>query len=87
MQNEIWDDSYHSKVLDEVIDIDFDLVVTVCDNAKETCPMFPKDTNVIHVRFDDPNGKEFEAFEECYLLIKSKLLPTVQKICTSRKIQ
>ena len=38
----IWNDCYHSKHLDSLINEDFDLVVTVCDHAHETCPMFPK---------------------------------------------
>jgi arsenate reductase len=75
----MWDDNYYSKDLDEVIDIDFDLVVTVCDNAKETCPTFPKDTKIIHVGFADPDGKEFSAFEETYQLIKDRLLSEVKK--------
>ena len=40
--NAIWRDIYYSKHLDEVINIDFDLVVTVCDHADENCPIFPK---------------------------------------------
>lgn len=43
-----------SKHLDELKGIDFDWVITVCDNANEHCPMFPGKTRVIHVGFDDP---------------------------------
>jgi len=45
---------HRSKHLDEVRDIPFDYVVTVCDNAHESCPLFPGKTKVIHVGFDDP---------------------------------
>ena len=38
----IWKEEYHSKTIDKVIDNAYDLVVTVCDHANETCPMFPK---------------------------------------------
>ena len=73
----IWEDRYHSKVIDEVIDNDYDLVVTVCDHANETCPMFPRAAKVIHVGFEDPDGKGFEAFEETYKEIEETLLPKV----------
>ena len=46
--------SQRSKNLDEVGNIDFDYVITVCDNAYESCPIFPGKTKVIHVGFDDP---------------------------------
>lgn len=45
---------HHSKHLDELIGIDFDYVVTVCDNAYESCPVFAGKTKVVHVGFDDP---------------------------------
>lgn len=44
----------HSKHVDEVKDVLFDYVVTVCDNAHESCPLFPGKTKVVHVGFDDP---------------------------------
>ncbi|HEV57032.1 MAG TPA: arsenate reductase ArsC, partial [Phycisphaerales bacterium] len=45
---------YQSKHVDELKDVDFDYVVTVCDHAHESCPMFPGRTRVVHVGFDDP---------------------------------
>jgi arsenate reductase len=75
----IWDESYHSKTLDTVIDNDYDLVVTVCDNAKETCPIFPRPVKTIHVAFDDPDGQEFEAFEATLKEIRKTLLPIVKE--------
>lgn len=75
----IWRDIYHSKVIDNVLDHDFDLVITVCDNAKESCPVFPKMVPVIHVGFEDPDGKPMAAFYETYEQIKEILLPIVEK--------
>lgn len=37
-----------------LLDADWDLVVTVCDSAKETCPVFPGRAEKIHVSFPDP---------------------------------
>ena len=76
-QKGIWKDEYHSKTLDTVIDEDFDLVVTVCDHANETCPMFPKAVKKIHVGFEDPDGKGFDAFEKTYQEIEKVLLPKI----------
>jgi arsenate reductase len=58
----------YSKHLDELKDIPFDWVITVCDNANESCPFFPGNVKRYHVSFDDPprlakNAKtEEEAF-------------------------
>jgi arsenate reductase len=46
--------SQWSKHVDELKDVSFDYVVTVCDNAHESCPIFPSKTKVVHVGFDDP---------------------------------
>ena len=77
-QNGIWSDNYYSKHLRDVIDIEFDLVVTVCDHAHETCPMFPRPVKKIHVSFEDPDGKEFDAFIDTYKEIKEVLLLKVE---------
>ncbi|MCR4288807.1 MAG: arsenate reductase ArsC [Candidatus Scalindua sp.] len=49
-----------SKGIEEFQTMKFDYVVTVCDNAKETCPFFPRGKKYIHKSFDDPSGVEGE---------------------------
>jgi arsenate reductase len=46
--------NHHSKHVNELAHVPFDYVVTVCDHANETCPVFPGKTKRIHVGFDDP---------------------------------
>ena len=43
-----------SKHLDELENVTFDYVVTVCGHSNEPCPVFPGETKVIHAGFDDP---------------------------------
>jgi len=74
-----WRNEYHSKVIETVLDSPFDLVVTVCDAAKETCPMFPKAVKTIHIGFDDPSGKAVEEYEKTLNLIEKELLPVVKE--------
>ncbi len=84
--NKAWREDYHSKMLDTLEHIEFDLVVTVCDNAKETCPIFQKPIPTIHIGFEDPDGKGYEAFEATYEEIKTTLLPKVEKILKEQKM-
>jgi len=57
-----------SKHLDELGDIEFDHVVTVCAGAHESCPAFPGKTRVTHVGFDDPPRLAKEAATEAEAL-------------------
>jgi arsenate reductase len=75
----LWREEYRSKVIDEVLDKPFDLVVTVCDNAKETCPMFPKAVKTIHVGFEDPSGKAEAEYAKTLDRIEAELLPVIEK--------
>ena len=55
----------HSKSVDEFTGENFDYVLTVCDHAKESCPIFPGKTITIHRNFEDPavvQGSEEERF-------------------------
>ena len=45
---------HRSEQVDDLMDIPFDYVVTVCGHAHETCPMFPGTAKVVHVGFEDP---------------------------------
>ena len=44
----------HSKSVDEFAAQQFDYVITVCDNAKESCPIYPGHTTRVHENFEDP---------------------------------
>lgn len=44
----------HSKSVDEMMGKQFDYVITVCDRAREACPIFPDAATQLHWSFDDP---------------------------------
>ena len=49
---------HRSKSVDDYAGQEFDYVITVCDKAKESCPIFPGVTKRIHWSFDDPADAE-----------------------------
>jgi arsenate reductase len=52
-----------SKSVEEFAGQAFDHVITVCDNAREQCPVFPAETRRIHWSFDDPAAAEGDSHE------------------------
>ena len=68
-----------SKSLDEFPNKDFDIVVTVCDAARKSCPVWPKKIKVLHWSLEDPaafEGTEEEKlafFEKVYRQVKEKI--------------
>lgn len=60
----------------------FDYVITVCDNAKESCPIFPGGTTRLHHSFEDPatapNGGQLETFRRVRDQIRDWLLGFLQ---------
>ena len=46
--------AHRSKTVAELPTLDFDFVVTVCDHAHESCPLFPGKAKIVHAGFDDP---------------------------------
>jgi arsenate reductase len=58
--------NHTSNNINEYIDINFDYVITVCDNAKESCPFFPAKAVKLHNNFPDPakaKGTDQEVIE------------------------
>ena len=68
----------HPKDVDAVMNEDIDLVVTVCDNAKETCPVFPRPVPRMHQPFHDPHGEPLASFVTVREDIRNRLVPAVK---------
>lgn len=68
--------SHTSNNVNEYTSIDFDFVITVCDNAKESCPYFPSNAVKFHYNFPDPakakgtDGEVMAQFREVRDMIK-----------------
>ena len=76
---------HRSKLLESLSDVPFDYVVTVCDNAHESCPIFPRRTKVAHVGFDDPPrlAKDCATEEEklnCYRRVRDEIKAFVETL-------
>lgn len=69
----------YPKDVDAVMSENIDLVVTVCDNAKESCPVFPKKVRSIHLPFHDPHGEPIESFVRVRDDIQTRLIPSVRE--------
>ena len=69
----------HPKDVDAVMNESIDLVVTVCDNARETCPVFPRPVKSIHLPFHDPHGEPLESFLTVRDDIRARLIPAVRE--------
>lgn len=72
-------DGLYPKDIDAVINESIDLVVTVCNNANEACPIFPKPVPRIHLPFHEPHGEPLESFERVRDEIRATLIPAVRK--------
>ena len=82
---------HRSKSVDEFAGQDFDYVITVCDNAKESCPVFPAKTKRVHWSIEDPaavqgsQGEVLTAFRRVRDELRARLQAfaegEVEKLC------
>ncbi len=72
-------DGLYPKDVDAVMNQDIDLVVTVCDNARESCPVFPRPVKTLHLPFHDPHGEPLESFIAVRDDIRARLVPAVRQ--------
>ncbi|MBT3379570.1 MAG: arsenate reductase ArsC [Lentisphaerae bacterium] len=77
--------NHRSKLVDELLEVTVDPVVTVCSHAHETCPMFPSGAKVIHVGFDDPprfaeSAETKEEKLECYRCVRDEIRRFVETL-------
>lgn len=70
-------DGLYPKDVDGFLNQEIDLVVTVCDNAKESCPIFPRPVRSIHLPFHDPHGEPLESFLAVRDDIRARMIPVV----------
>ncbi len=76
---------HRSKSVDEFRHEPFNLVITVCDRAAEECPLFPGNTEVVHMGFPDPasaTGTEEEImafFRQVRDDLRARLIPFIEK--------
>ncbi|MCR4317329.1 MAG: arsenate reductase ArsC [Planctomycetes bacterium] len=74
-----------SKNVSELSGVEFDYVVTVCDNAAQSCPAFPGNAKVVHKAFDDPpklakDAKTEEEALEHYRRVRDEIRAYVESL-------
>jgi arsenate reductase len=77
--------THTSNYIDDYLDKDIDIVITVCEKANNACPTFPENVKRIHWSIDDPfknwnfDLNQWSAFRETREEIKSRLLKFIEE--------
>jgi arsenate reductase len=74
-----------SKDIHSLGNLEFDYVVTLCDNAKESCPFFPARTRLIHRSFEDPPKLTAHITDEeeamtCYRRVRDEIRDFIENL-------
>lgn len=87
MEEDGVDISQHtSNNIEEYRSIDFDYVITVCDNAKERCPFFPSNAKKLHYNFPDPakaTGTEADIMD-AFRKVRDQIKTYAEKFSTNQ---
>lgn len=82
---------HRSKPVDEFAGLELDYVITVCDNAKESCPVFPVTTQRLHWPFEDParvqgtEGERMTAFRGIRDEIDERIQDFLKKVAGGKR--
>ena len=78
---------HRSKSVEEFNGQDFDYVITVCDNAKERCPVFPGRTRRIHWSFDDPAAAPGDEATQMSVFrrVRDEIAARLEEFCRSHR--
>ena len=76
---------HRSQLIGDYEHREFDLVVTVCSDASESCPTFPPGTRVVHAGFDDPpalarNASSEEEALDCYRRVRDEIRAWIESL-------
>lgn len=76
---------HESRSIESLVNVEFDLVITVCDSAREACPIMPACARVIHRSFDDPPRLAHEARSDTealphYRRVRDEIKEFVQRL-------
>jgi len=74
---------HKSQNVEDLTNIDFDYVITVCDHAHEACPVFPGRAEIVHAGFDDPprlaeSAETEEEALDCYRRVRDEIRAYVE---------
>ena len=75
----------HPKKVDSFLELSFDIVITVCDNAKQTCPVFPGVKETLHWSLEDPAA--FQGSDEEIRTEFRKTRDTIEKLIREHLIE
>jgi arsenate reductase len=78
--------AHRSKSADEFAGQNFDFIITVCDHAKETCPVFPGRAARLHQSFDDPppeSAGDYESRLEVFRRVRDEIRAWLNKDFTA----
>ena len=76
---------YRSKSVDDLPAVEFDYVITLCDDAEQTCPFFPAKTAIVHHGFEDPpklaaNARDEEDAMNHYRQVRDEIRAYVESL-------